>query len=344
MEKVSVFVEGYGAYIPRYRIPSSEIARVWGYAGALPVKEKAVAGLDEDSITMAVEAARYALRRAGISGEELGAVYVGTESKPYAVKPCATIVAECLGATPKVRAADIEFACKAGTEALNACYGLVKSEEVDHAMAIGVDTAQAQPSDALEYTAASGAACLIVGKEKGVARIEGCASYVTDTPDFWRRERSPYPKHLARFTGAPAYFAHIIGAAKELMEKLGLEPKDFDFAVFHQPNVKFPLKVGKMLGFEESKIKPGLLSGEIGNIYAGSSLLGLCRVFDEAEPGQRILLVSYGSGAGSDAYSFVVEEDIRERRNLAPSVEDLIRRRKEVDYATYARYRRILRW
>ena len=95
-----VGIVGYGAYVPRYRLPAAEVARVWtGSKGGFPVKEKAVPGLDEDTITMSIEAARNALARAQIHPQELRAVWVGSESHPYAVKPSSTLVAEALGAT-----------------------------------------------------------------------------------------------------------------------------------------------------------------------------------------------------------------------------------------------------
>ena len=77
----------------------------------------------------------------------------------------------------------------------------------------------------------------------------------------------------------------------------------------------------------------------IGNTYAAASPLGLTAVLDVAKPGDRILVVSYGSGAGSDALDLVATERILERRKLAPGTADYIARRIEIDYATYARYR-----
>src|SRR5512137_679080 len=107
-----VGIVGYGAYVPRFRLPAREVARVWvDSSGGLPVKEKAVAGLDEDTVTMSIEAARNALARARIDPSEIRAVWVGSESHPYAVKPSSTIVAEAIGATPGIQAADLEFAC-----------------------------------------------------------------------------------------------------------------------------------------------------------------------------------------------------------------------------------------
>mgnify|MGYP002682409969 CR=1 FL=1 len=153
-----VGIIGYGAYVPRYRLPAKEIARIWGAGDeGLPVIEKAVAGLDEDVITMAVEAARNALKRAEIDPLQLRAVWVGSESHPYAVKPSGTIVAEAIGASVNIQAGDWEFACKAGSEAMVAAMALVGSGMGDYALAIGMDTAQGKPGDALEFTAAAGA-------------------------------------------------------------------------------------------------------------------------------------------------------------------------------------------
>lgn len=341
-----VGIIGYGAYVPRYRLPASEVERVWmGGEGGTPIKEKSVPGLDEDVVTMSLEAARNALARAdGVDAALIRAVWVGSESHPYAVKPTSTIVAEAIGATPHTQAGDWEFACKAGTEAIQAAIGFVGSQMADYALAIGSDIAQARPADALEYTAAAGSAAYLIGPaEEASAVFEGSLSYATDTPDFWRRAYQRYPSHGARFTGEPAYFKHTIAAAQELMEALGTKPEDYAYAVFHQPNLKFPRDAAEDLGFAPEQIEPGLLVGVIGNTYAGSSLVGFSAVLDMAAAGDRILLVSYGSGAGSDAFAFRVTKALSERRSLAPATLDYVSRRKGIDYGTYVRYRGKLR-
>lgn len=336
-----VGIVGYGAYIPRFRIRADEISRVWKDGEeSLHIEEKSVPGPDEDTTTMAIEAARNALSRADIDPQDLGAVWVGSESKPYAVKPTATIVAEALGSTPHVNAADWEFACKAGTEALQAALGFVAAGMARYAMAIGADTAQGRPGDALEYTASAGGAAFLVGSgEESRAVLEASCSFVTDTPDFFRRAEQPYPEHGHRFTGEPAYFRHTLEAASYLMKHLGTRPQDYAAVVFHQPNAKFPLRAAKELGFTAEQVEVGLLVKVIGNTYAGSSLLGFANFLDQAKPGDRVLLVSFGSGAGSDAFSFRITEKIEKKPDLAPKVGDYISRRREIDYATYARYR-----
>jgi len=341
---MSVGIVSYGAYIPRYRIRVEEIAKVWGanansIIDGLMVFEKSVPDIDEDTITIAVEAARHAVNRAGINPEKIGAIYTGSESHPYAVKPSSTVVAEAIGATPELTVADFEFACKAGTAAIQTCMGMVDSGMIELGMAIGSDVSQGAPGDALEYTAAAGGVAYVIGKKDVVANIESTYSFTTDTPDFWRREGMPYPEHGGRFTGEPGYFKHVTSAAQGLLKKMGTKPSDYNYAIFHQPNGKFPTRAAKMLGFSSDQIKPGLVVTRLGNTYSGSCMMGLAATLDIAKAGDRIFMTSFGSGAGSDAFSFTVTDRIEEIRNGAPSVEKLLADPIYINYATYARHK-----
>jgi hydroxymethylglutaryl-CoA synthase len=293
---------------------------------------------------MSVEASKNALKRAKIDPAEIGAVYIGSESHPYAVKPSGTVLAEALGATPEAHTADFEFACKAGTEGMYVALSLVKAGEIKYGLAVGADTSQGAPGDALEYSAAAGAAAFIFGRENLVAKCIETYAYMTDTPDFWRREYQYYPQHGGRFTGDPAYFRHVQGAAKGIMAKAGMKPADFDYVIFHQPNGKFPLRVGKMLGFQKEQIEPGWLVNLLGNTYSGSSPLGLTATLDISKPGDLVLIVSYGSGAGSDAFIFEVTGRIDEARELAPKTRYLLKKnRKYLEYGEYAKFRHKIR-
>lgn len=340
----------YGASIPRLRIKSSDIAKAWGkdpdtIVNGLGIMEKSVPSLDQDVATISVEAARAAIDRCNINPQDIGAIYVGSESHPYAVKPTGTIVGEAIGATPILKVADYEFACKAGTAAIQTCMALVKSDMIKYGLAVGADTSQAAPGDALEYAASAGGAAFIIGKDQIIADINETCSFTTDTPDFWRREGRKYPAHGGRFTGTPAYFRHIINNAKNLMGLVNSKPEDYNFAVFHQPNGKFPVRVAKMLGFTYDQVKQGLLCPVIGNTYSGASMVGLASVLDVAKPGNRIFIASYGSGAGSDAFDITVNDNITTlKKNKAPLVSELIEEKEYIDYATYTKYRDLLYW
>jgi hydroxymethylglutaryl-CoA synthase len=338
----------YGVYIPRYRIRVKEIARIWGasadeISGGLGVFEKSVPDLDEDTATIAVEAARYALARRDVDPRDIGAVYVGSESHPYAVKPTACTVGEAIGATPHMTAADYEFACKAGTAGIQTCMGLVQSGIVPAGLAIGSDVAQGAPGDALEYTAAAGGAAFLIGNGDPIAVIRRTCSYTTDTPDFWRREGQDYPRHGGRFTGDPGYFRHVQGAAQLLLSQVGTKPEDYTYAVFHQPNAKFPRRVAQILGFTDAQIRPGLVVPHLGNTYSGSSMIGLAATMDVAAAGDRIFVTSFGSGAGSDSFDIQVTDAIESpdlfRRGAAPTVEELLKDPVYLDYAQYAKHK-----
>lgn len=340
----NVGIIGYGAYIPAYRLPATEISDLWRDGqdrNFLPVKQKSVPGNDEDTATMSIEASRNALKRAKLDPAKIRAVWVGSESHPYAVKPTGTILAQVLGIVPDIVSADMEFACKAGTEAMQAATAFVGSSMGDYALAVGMDTAQGRPGDALEYTAAAGGAAYIMGPaEEAIAVVEGSFSYVTDTPDFFRRAYQHYPEHGNRFTGDPAYFKHITGAVTELLNGMELKPEDFTYVVFHQPNTKFPQKVARKLGFTKEQMQYGLLAPLIGNTYAGASPLGLTDILDHAKPGERVMIASFGSGAGSDAFSFKITEKIKDIAGLAPTTQDYVDRAIKIDYGRYARWRK----
>lgn len=334
---------GYGAYIPRYRITPHEISKVWGGEGdrisrGLNLKEKTVPDMDEDVITISVEASRLAVINSGIDPQTIGAIFVGSESKPYAVKPSATIVAEALNATPILMAADFEFACKAGTTAIQTSLGLVRAGMIDVGLAIGADTSQGRPGDPLEYTASAGGAAYLIGKKDVIAKIKDTFSFTTDTPDFWRREGQDFPRHGSRFTGEPAYFRHVQAATEMILQNNGLKPKDFDYAVFHQPNGKFPLAVGKKMGFKKEQLSTGLLTPMIGNTYSGATPLGLSAVLDNARPNDLILATSYGSGAGSDSFIIEVTDAIEDYENKFP-IMDQIENKTYMDYSRYAKHK-----
>ena len=343
---MTVGIVGYGACVPRHRIKVEEIAKVWGadapsYKKGLQLREKSVPAPDQDVITLSVEASRNALARArGLDPADIGAIYVGSESHPYAVKPSGTVLGEAIGATPNVHVADFEFACKAGSEAMFVVAGLVAGGAIDVGLAVGADTSQGAPGDALEYSASAGAAAYLIGAKNLVATMDATHSFTTDTPDFWRREYMHYPQHAGRFTGEPAYFKHVLGASRALLEKTGTKPSDFKYAVFHQPNGKFPMAAGKMLGFSREQIETGWLVPTLGNTYSGSSPMGLTAVLDVAKPGDRIFMCSYGSGSGSDSFLWTATDRITEVQGLAPKTRDMLDHDPiYLAYGEYAKFR-----
>ncbi|NIR87411.1 hydroxymethylglutaryl-CoA synthase [Candidatus Bathyarchaeota archaeon] len=335
-------IAGYGVYVPRFRIKERSM-------------ERSVPFTDEDAITAAVEAGKMALIHSGADPSLVGKVYVGSESNPYAVKPIASKVAQVLKLGEEERmdgvqgvdAIDTEFACKAATSMFKdaAALAYYPSARTPYAIVIGADNSQAAPRDELggelDFFVGFGGSAFIFSTHDVIAELEGWYSCTSDTPDFWRRDLEPYPRHGGRFTGEPAYFKHVVKSAKRLMEKLRLQLGDVDYFVSHQPNIGFPIKVARALGFREEQYMPGFQVAKFGNTYSGSSPIGLAAVLDKAKPDERVVMVSYGSGAGSDAYSFVTTSQIGEKRrrqkfNVQHQVES-----GYIEYVDYDTYKRL---
>jgi len=333
-------IVGYGVYTSRFRIREGNL-------------ERSVPFIDEDAITAAVEAGKLSLIHSGVDSSLVGKVYVGSESNPYAVKPIASKVAQVLKLGEEnedvqgVDAVDTEFACKAATSMFKDSASLVNypKSNIQYAMVIGTDNSQAAPRDCpggeLDLFVGFGGCAYIFGKCDLIAEIEGWYSCTSDTPDFWRRDGEPYPMHGGRFTGDPAYFKHVRKAAEKLMEKLNLQAKDISYFISHQPNIQFPVKIAKELGFKDEQFLPSLQVARFGNTYSGSSPVGLAAVLDIAKPDERILIVSYGSGAGSDAYSLITTSQILDKRQRQKMT---VKRQAEnpfLEYVDYTVYRRL---
>jgi len=337
-------IVSYGTYIPKNRIRITDIAAAWQkdadeVSRSLGLTDKSVPSFDEDAATISIEAAASCLSVSGVKATDVDVLFVGSESHPYAVNPTSTIVGELLGVGTSYLAADMEFACKAGTAAIEAIAGLVAAGHARYGLAIGSDTAQGKPHDFLEYTAAAGGAAFLIGSEHIAVRLLGDTSYSSDTPDFWRRDGMRYPSHAGRFTGEPAYYQHVTGAAARLFEMTKTKAADYDYCVFHMPNGKFPREVAKRLGFTHSQVAPSLVVDHIGNAYSATAMLGLSAVLDVAAPNQKIFMVSYGSGAGSDAFVWETTHELEKiqeaRRSAKLLVADQMQDKKYIDYVQF---------
>ena len=341
---------GYGAFIPFNRIRVEEIHRVWRNTDlhrvkdVLKINERAVLQPNEDTITLAVAAAKQAIEQARIDRAKIDALFLGTCTNPYDSRPSATVIAEALGTPSHFIGGDVQFSGKSGTTAIQVCLGLVRSGMAKAGLAIASDTINRHtcPGRMYEYTASAGAAAFVIGQDDPVAEIVGTQSYASDLSDFFRVEGDRYIQNIGG--GGDLYPAweigfvdHVVQASESLMKSLNLRPKDYAFAVFQQPYGFAPFAVGERLGFTKEQIEPGVIASMIGDCGAASSLLGLVHVLDQAKKGQRIFLASYGFGAGSDAFSLEVTPVLETRRPKVPLAKSLFEMKTLVDYATACR-------
>jgi 3-hydroxy-3-methylglutaryl CoA synthase len=345
---VETGIVAYGVALPRHRIEAREIWNNWrnftlDMFDTMSIGERAVLAPEEDTVTLAVEAGRRALDRAGIPLEQVGACFLGTGTSPYATKSAATVIQDALGLPASMLVCDIQCAEKSGSSALLLAAGLVESGQIEYALVIGADTLNRHvaPGMVLEYVASAGAVAFVVGKANPIARIEAWASHSWDQNDYFRVEGERFLQSGSGFYGWVANWGlldHIIPAGQALFAKTGLTPEDFlKFAVPQRTGIR-PLMVMGKLGLEMMQVLPYVLTAQIGDCGAASALLSLAHILDWADPDERLGVIDYGSGAGCDAWSLVTTAAIEERRPTSGSVAEQLDQKTLVDYATMLKY------
>lgn len=351
-----VGIISYGVYVPQCRITVEEIWSMWCHStrptsirALMGLAERAVNRWDEDTNVMATEAAKAALEMASLSPKKIGAIYLGTATNPYSTKASGTIVAEGIGAGVELMCADVQFAGKSGTAAVQICAALVKGSYVKYGLAIGSDSLSRHvaPNDfPLEYSASAGAAAYIMANNDVIAEIENTYSYATETPEFFRLDGDRYIKRgHGEGVDKVGYLNHTKTAVNNAMERFNCQPEDFSYVIFSQPNGRLPLTIARELGFTQRQTEKGLLASQIGDCGSASPLIGLAAVLDEAKEDQRILLASYGYGAGCDVFSLRTTnllKKTRERRKNHRSLKDQIKDKILIDYKTYINMERKL--
>lgn len=338
-------IVGYGVSIPHRRINVRDIVGVWGNTSVealttrLKINERAVLFFNEDTNTLAIEASKNALKQCAMDPKVLGALYLGTGTNPWASNPSSPLIAESIGAVANIMCSDLQFSGKSGTSAIQVCLALAESGMTSNGLAVGADTLNRHvaPGEMYEYTASAGAAAFVIGRERNIVKVLGTASVASSLCDWFRIEGERYIK-----TSDPSIpdaisiglEEHVTQAVKALNHTLGLGPGDYSQAVFQQPYGYVPFKLGLALGFTKQQVLVGEISEKIGDCGAASALLGLANVLDHAKAGDRILLASYGFGAGSDAFALEVTKEIEDSRGRTPMVEDLLANKEMVDYGT----------
>ena len=348
-------IVGYGTFVPQCRMAIEEVFDMWPYPYPpdsikvlLGLVERGVNRTDEDPCTMATDAVSAALEMAGMAGRDMGALYFGSFTNPYATKSSGITVAEVAGLPPEIRCADVQYGGKSGTAAIDIVAAQVESGRVGYGIAVGSDSVSkhCRPNDVLEFSAGAGAAAFVIGKGPGLAGIEEFVTYNTDTADFFRVDGDRYLRRgFAEEEEFVGYDDHIKKASDLFFRKTKSAPGDYRYAAITQVQTRKTYGLGETLGFGREALAPGMLVDRIGYTGSASALLGLCAILDKAAPGDRIFVASYGYGAGCDVFSVKVTPGINEaRRRLKGfrTLQAMIDDKMMVDYKTYAKLERKL--
>jgi hydroxymethylglutaryl-CoA synthase len=173
-----------------------------------------------------------------------------------------------------------------------------------------------------------------------IAEIGPFNTVVSDLSEAFRLDGERYIRSggLSTLESGVGLFKHVSQAVTEFLKAHSCTPKDFDFVVFQQPLGVVPVALCMRLGFKIEQVIPGLVAYEIGDIGSASALLSLALTLDQAKPGQRILLASHGFGSGADVTTLTVTDKINDYRKTPLTVEEQLKRRDLVDYATAMKY------
>lgn len=329
-------IVAYAAYIPYFRIEKSEYRKAWGSCAA-DIREKAVADIDEDAVTMMVEAGRQVL--VGVDPAAVEVLALASTTFPYAEGVTAATLVTALGLKNDVSTLEFTDSARAGTGALINARKSLEQRGAGLALVLAADNPVARPGDELEHGLGAGACALLLALEDVAVRCEGEKEWVQENLGVqFRRFGEPFRrdagiKSLQEHAGKST----LIPAVRALLSVLDRRPEQYRYAVFSQTGGRRTLSYGKMLGFGGGQMEDGMLFPETGDTGAASALLGLCAVLDRAQEGELILLAGYGSGAGAHAISLRVE---KKPRRPGPAVRAWLERKRYIDYVQYLKIKR----
>ena len=283
-----------GGYIPRYRLSGKAFAAMWGTA---TTGERAVAGYDEDSLTMAVEASLNALH--GHDPRVIRACFLASTSAPYAEKSSAAILATVADLPTHALTADLGGSLRAGTTALRLALDMVKAGSTGQALVAAGDVRPVAPGTSEEIQLGDGAGAALVGSGDVIASFEGAFAVSHDFTDVWRLQGDRYLTVLPDMTFVRQYGLdrHIPDAVEGVLNATGRKRADIAKVVCYAPDARTHAALVRLLKLPESAMPREPVIGRAGNTGTASCLLGLAAVLEESKPGDQILVVSYGSGA-----------------------------------------------
>ena len=335
-----VGITSYGAYVPWRRISRKIISNATGWlnpAGALP-GEKAVANYDEDSLTMSVAAALNCLN--GFGRDAVDGLYLATCSAPYAERQNATIAATALDLRSDIRTSDFTDSVRAGTGALLAACDTVKAGSSKCLLVCAADCRLGASSGLSEQALGDGAGALLVGDTNVIASLEGAYSVSYDFMDVWRTSDDTFVRSWEdRWIREEGYTKFIPEAISGLLNKYGLNIKDFAKVVYPCLYAREHAVIGKKLGAEPSQIQENM-SAAAGNTGAAYPFMLLIAALEDAKPGDKILVASYGNG--SDAMFFQVTEEIEKLGERRATKKYLSSKTDLMSYEKYMHFRRMM--
>ena len=327
-------IVSYGSYVPYRRLKRSAIAAVLGTPTGKG--ERAIASFDEDSVSMAVEAVRDALK-AALPGD-VQALIFATTTPPYAEKLSAAVIGAAAMLPAEIRASDMTGSVRAGLSALLQGADAVSGGAKRAIVAIG-DCRLAAPEGKAEQTTGDGAVAFVLGAENVIAEIEASSSITREFLDTWRAQGERFAHSWEeRFTLTQAHAPMLATVIKTLLEKAKVAPGDLAKIILDTPNPRAADEIARALKIDPAKFSDSFAL-TIGQTGAAHASMMLAAALPSAKPGDRILVATVADGA--DAILLRVTPAAA---NFKPvhSVGRMIESKGDVSYANYLKWREIL--
>jgi hydroxymethylglutaryl-CoA synthase len=327
-------ITSVGAYIPLYRLNLEEITKFWSIKRA--IGEKAVAGYDEDSLTMAAAAALDCLK--GVAGPPQG-FYLATTTSPYKEKQGAAQIASVVDLKKESLTADFSNSLRAGTIAMRSAIDAVKAGSAKSILITASDSRVGGPQGRNEQLLGDGAAAIAIGSDQTIADIQDSYAIFSEFTDYWRTNGDAFVQSAeGRFIDVNGYTPIMQDAISGLMKKNSVTPKDLSKIVFYATDLKQHADLAKRLGFEKAQVQDPLYA-QIGNTGAAAALLMLVAALEEAKAGDLILFAAYGDGC--DAFLLRVTENI-EKLRTGLTMKDRLASKAFLDYGKYLNWRSLM--
>lgn len=321
---MTIGIVAHGAYIPATRLSAGR-------------GEKAVAGHDEDAVTLAVAAGVDALR--GFDRAKVDALFFASTTAPFAEKQSAAVVARALDLGRDVATVDVGGSLRAGTSALRAAFDAVRAGSSRAALVVASDCRSG--AGPLEAKLGEAAAAFIVSDGDALATLDSTHAVADEILDVWRAEGDPAPRAWEeRFVVKHGARANLVAAVAALAEKTNRAPADYDRAVLYGYDAKEHAALVRALELDAARVEDPLF-GKVGNAGAAFVPLLLVAALEKAQPAERLLVASYGDGA--EALAFTVTAHAAQKSEPARrGVAGHLARRRAAKPGTYWAARKAL--
>lgn len=324
-----------GVHIPVYRLNRDVMAKAWGVRSL--GGERTVAGYDEDSLTMAINAAFDCMKQ---RDEEVNGLFFATTTSPYKEKQAAATIAAALDLPKESCIADVTSSLRCGTTALKLAMGMVRSQLAKNVIVTASDCRLGTPQSELEQRFGDAAAAIMVGDSKPIAVIVESYSIFDEFFDLWRMEGDTFVRSWEeRFTVTEGYMRVVEQSISEFLKKHGLKANDFSKIVLSGPEPRSQVRLAKSLGFDEKTQVQDSLFAAIGHPGVSAPLLMLAVALEKAKRGDRILLASYGDGC--DLFLIEVTANIDSAR-YGRGMEKQLARKMPINYERYLSWRNLI--